>query len=53
MTNDDQVSAELDHQMQQLLAKIEKEPISPELRALADKLQKLLDAKKAVETDEA
>ena len=39
--------------MQQLLAMIEKEPISSELRELAERLQKLLDAKNAVQADKA
>lgn len=53
MTKEDQANAELDRQMQQLLARIEKEPISPELRALAERLQELLDAKNAVQTNKA
>lgn len=49
MTNDEQASAELEFQMKQLLAKIEKEPISDEIRALSEKLQKMLDARHAAE----
>jgi hypothetical protein len=38
----------LDDQMRTLLAGIEKEPVSEELRALAAQLQKLLDERKAL-----
>ena len=35
--------------MKQLLAKIEREPISEEIRALAEKLQHMLEARQAAE----
>ena len=49
MTKEEQANAELEFQMKQLLVKIEKEPISDEIRALAVQLQKMLDARKAAE----
>lgn len=49
MTNDEQASADLEAQMKQLLAKIEREPISEEIRALAEKLQQMLEARQATE----
>lgn len=49
MTKEEQATAELDYQMKQLLAKIDKEPVSDEIRALAAQLQKMLDARLAEE----
>ncbi|MFU8862353.1 MAG: hypothetical protein ACNA7O_00460 [Rhodobacterales bacterium] len=45
MQDDDQ-SEKLDKQMKQLLVKIEKEPVSAELRALASELQKALNERR-------
>lgn len=53
MTKEEEANAELEFQMKQLLAKIEKEPISDEIRALSQKLQKLLDARHAAEKNKA
>lgn len=47
MQDDDQASGKLNEQMKQLLVKIEEEPVSAELRALAGELQKALDARRA------
>jgi hypothetical protein len=49
VTNDEQASADLEAQMKQLLAKIEREPISEEIRALAEELQQMLEARQATE----
>jgi hypothetical protein len=51
VTNDEHANAELEHQMKQLLTRIEKEPISDDIRALSEKLQKLLDAREASSKD--
>jgi hypothetical protein len=53
VTKEEEANAELEFQMKQLLAKIEKEPISDEIRALSQKLQKLLDARHAAEKNKA
>ncbi len=45
--DDDRETDRLDKQMKQLLVKIEEEPVSPELRALASELQKALNAQRA------
>jgi hypothetical protein len=49
VTKEEVANAELEIQMKQLLAKIEKEPISDEIRALSQELQKNLDARRAAE----
>lgn len=53
MTKEEVANAELEIQMKQLLAKIEKEPISDEIRALSQELQKKLDARRAAEKSKA
>lgn len=47
MQDDDQANGKLDRQMKQLLVKIEEEPVSAELRALACELQKALNERRA------
>lgn len=47
MQDENQANGKLDRQMKQLLVKIEEEPVSAELRALACELQKALNERRA------
>lgn len=51
MNDDLPIDGALEEQLKRLLVDIEQEPLSPEVRALAQKLQKLLDERQAAQRE--